>query len=95
MRLRHSMARTIRKTLCLEHGRGKQDKRLANRRFRRISKDRLQVYEDDTIFPLMREVSCIYDWRDYRNTYFNSLAALKEEWWTQPGWTKWWRYKFK
>ena len=90
------MARTIRKTLCYEHNSGKQDKRLANRRYRRVSKNRLEVDGEDALFPLMREVSCVWDWRDYRNTYFHSLAALKEEWWTQrDGFSKWWQWRFK
>jgi len=90
------MARTIKNTLCSKHNSGKKDKRLANRRFRRTSKHKLEFYEDDTIFPLMREVSCIWDWRDYRNTYFNSLESLKNEWWTKEPWSsEWWRYKFK
>lgn len=92
------MARTIRKTLCYPHNSGKHDKRLANRRHRRVSKNLLSEYEDDTIFPFMREVSCIYDWRDYRHTYFNSLGALRNEWWTQEDrqfHSKWWRYVYK
>lgn len=90
------MARTIKKTLCYGHNSGKKDKRLANRRYRRISKNQLENYEDETIFPLMREVSCIWDWRDWRNTYFHSLHSLKNEWWTNEPWaSKWYRYKFK
>lgn len=83
------MARTIRKTISYEHSRGKEWKRLANKNHRSKAKQLLANYDDDTIFPILREVSCIYDWRDYRNVYFDSKTALKNEWWAKETWYRW------
>ena len=86
------MARTYRKTLSYEHPRGRFGKRKANKNFRRVSKEKLKNYNDGTIFPLIREVSCVWDWRDYKSVYFDSLHALKKEWWIK---NKWWKWTFK
>lgn len=88
------MARSYKKNLNYYTNSGKEGKRLANRKLRRSNKMNLLNYDENTIFNLIREKSCIWDWRDYRINYFNSLEALKNEpWCTRKNYNvKWWRY---
>lgn len=88
------MARSYKKNLNYYTNSGKDGKRLANRKMRRINKINLAKYDEDIVFDLLREVSCVWDWRDYRINYFNSLEALKNEpWCTRENYNvKWWRY---
>jgi hypothetical protein len=39
----------------------KKDKRLANRKYRRIVRQALMSWTEDTIIPLLREVSNVWD----------------------------------
>jgi hypothetical protein len=51
----------------------KQDKRVANRRLRRIVKQKVKA--DDMILPLMREVSSVWTFEKDGKTYYNGISA--------------------
>jgi len=51
----------------------KQDKRIANRRLRRAVKQKPKT--DDTIFPIMREISDVWSFEKDGKTYYEGMTA--------------------
>ena len=52
-------------------GSNKKDKQFANRKLRRATKIALKNYTEDTVLPVLREVSNIYDFSCEWWLYFN------------------------
>lgn len=94
------MAKTFKKTISVNHRprTHREWKSMSNRRHRRYYKNRTFLYDEDTVFPKLREVSNVWDSpRDGIGGYPEmDLRMLKNgsghwPWWAE----KWWRYAKK
>lgn len=70
------MSRSKRKTPIFGNGGGseKDDKRIANRKLRRKSKSLLQNFTEDTIMPLLNEVSNLWDMAKDGKSYWGKAT---------------------